>query len=67
VTDDGPGVDERRLAAGADIQNMRDRVEAVGGHFDAVSVIGRGTAVTGWVPVSPPVDARTTVATAEHR
>jgi signal transduction histidine kinase len=67
VTDDGPGVDDRRLTAGADIQNMRDRVEAVGGHFDAVSVIGRGTAVAGWVPVSPPVDARTTVATAEHR
>ena len=60
VVDDGPGVDQRVLAAGPDIQDMRDRVEAVGGHFDAVSIVGRGTAVAGWVPVeSVPAGAAT--------
>src|SRR5207302_4628921 len=29
VVDDGPGVDPTRLARGADIQDMRDRVEAI--------------------------------------
>jgi signal transduction histidine kinase len=64
VVDDGPGVDQDRLAEGADIQDMRDRVEAVGGRFDAVSAVGRGTAVAGWLPLSPRVDAgpRPTVA-----
>jgi signal transduction histidine kinase len=50
VADDGPGVDPTRLAQGADIQDMRDRVEAVGGVFDARSLPGRGTTVSGWVP-----------------
>jgi hypothetical protein len=36
---------------------MQDRVEAVGGHFDAVSAVGKGTAVAGWVPVAATVDA----------
>jgi signal transduction histidine kinase len=57
VIDDGPGVDERWLAAGADIQQMQDRVEAVGGRFDAVSAVGKGTAVAGWVPVAARMDA----------
>jgi signal transduction histidine kinase len=57
VIDDGPGVDERWLAAGADIQQMQDRVEAVGGWFDAVSAVGKGTAVAGWVPVAARMDA----------
>jgi signal transduction histidine kinase len=57
VVDDGPGVDEHELASGADIQDMRDRVEAVGGHFDAVSLVGSGTAVAGWVPVATLVGA----------
>jgi signal transduction histidine kinase len=50
VVDDGPGVDPRRLAQGADIQDMRDRVEAVGGGFEASSALGQGTVVSGWVP-----------------
>ncbi len=57
VIDDGPGVEQHRLLAGADIQDMQDRVEAVGGHFDAVSAVGKGTAVAGWVPVAVTVDA----------
>lgn len=50
MVDDGPGVDPTRLARGADIQDMRDRVEAVGGVFEASSTLGRGTVVSGWVP-----------------
>ena len=50
VVDDGPGVDPRRPAQGADIQDMRDRVEAVGGGFEAGSTLGQGTVVSGWVP-----------------
>jgi signal transduction histidine kinase len=57
VADDGPGVDDHTLAAGADIQDMRDRVEAVGGHFDAVSIVGRGTAIGGWLPMNPRVES----------
>jgi signal transduction histidine kinase len=50
AADDGPGVDPVRLAQGADVQDMRDRVEAVGGVFEARSAPGRGTVVSGWVP-----------------
>jgi signal transduction histidine kinase len=50
VADDGPGADPARLARGADIQDMRDRVEAVGGVFEARSAPGEGTIVSGWVP-----------------
>jgi signal transduction histidine kinase len=50
VVDDGPGVDPARLAQGADVQDMRDRVEAIGGRFDARSAPGAGTSVEGWVP-----------------
>jgi signal transduction histidine kinase len=67
VVDDGPGVDEDRLAAGADIQDMRDRVEAVGGRFDAVSSVGRGTAVAGWLPLSPRVGTGPSPAIAGQR
>jgi signal transduction histidine kinase len=51
VTDDGPGVDPQQLEAGADIRDMRDRVEAFEGQLDATAAPGRGTKITGWVPV----------------
>ncbi|MBA2439803.1 MAG: hypothetical protein H0V50_03915 [Thermoleophilaceae bacterium] len=57
IADDGPGVDPARLTQGADIQDMRDRVEAVGGEFDAFSMLGQGTVVSGWVPAGAPVGA----------
>ena len=50
LVDDGPGVDPARLQAGADIHDMRDRVEAIGGEFNATSVLGTGTAISGRVP-----------------
>lgn len=51
VVDDGPGADPRRLSAGADIRNMRDRVEALEGQLDASAAPGRGTTIAGWVPI----------------
>jgi signal transduction histidine kinase len=57
VRDDGPGVDAARLAAGADIQDMRDRVEAAGGVLEARSELGAGTVVSGWVPARVAVGA----------
>jgi signal transduction histidine kinase len=50
VADDGPGTDPRRLQEGGDIRDMRDRVEAVGGEFDAMTAPGEGTVISGWVP-----------------
>jgi signal transduction histidine kinase len=38
------------LRSGVDIADMRDRVEAIGGEFDATAVIGEGTVISGWVP-----------------
>lgn len=52
VTDTGYGfrVDGR----GRGLQNMRDRIRAAGGDLTIVSAAdGRGTRVTGWVPVGP--------------
>ncbi len=57
VVDDGPGVEQAVLSAGADIQDMRDRVDAVGGEFIAQSAPGEGTVVSGWVPARVPVGA----------
>lgn len=50
VSDDGPGVDPQRLRSGADIGDMRDRVEAIGGELDARAALGAGTVISGWVP-----------------
>ncbi len=57
VTDDGPGTEPERLRAGADIQDMRDRVEAVGGEFEATSAPGAGTVISGSVPVHRTAEA----------
>jgi signal transduction histidine kinase len=50
VADDGPGAEQRTLSEGADIRDMRDRLEAIGGALEVVSFLGQGTAVSGWVP-----------------
>ena len=57
VADDGPGADTTQLQEGADIRDMRDRVEAVGGRLEALSVEKRGTIVSGWVPARAPLRA----------
>ena len=51
VVDDGQGFDLTSASAGAGLANMRDRVEVLGGGLTVTSTPGRGTTVTGWVPV----------------
>ncbi|MDZ4828492.1 MAG: hypothetical protein SGJ13_18790 [Actinomycetota bacterium] len=57
VVDDGPGVDPHRLLAGADVRDMHDRVEAVGGELETTSELGVGTTIVGWVPLHTLVTA----------
>jgi signal transduction histidine kinase len=51
VSDDGRGFDVATTTKGSGLQNMVDRVEAVGGRIEVDSTPGRGTTVTGRVPV----------------
>jgi signal transduction histidine kinase len=51
VSDDGAGFDVHRITGGTGLQNMADRVEAVGGSLEVSSAPGRGTTVTGRIPV----------------
>ena len=50
VSDDGGGFDGEAVE-GAGLTNMRDRLAAVGGELEISSVAGRGTVVTGTVPL----------------
>ena len=50
VRDDGRGF-ELDGRAGSGLQNMRDRVEALGGSLEVRSDTGAGTTVEGWLPV----------------
>jgi signal transduction histidine kinase len=50
VVDDGVGFDPSR-ARGSGLPNMRDRMEALGGHLEIHSSVGSGTRVAGLVPV----------------
>ncbi len=51
VRDAGVGFDVYGVEPGSGIQNMRDRVEAVGGHLTVTSGPGEGTVVAGEVSV----------------
>ena len=50
VEDDGAGFDPATTARGSGLQNMADRVEALGGTLTVTSVPGSGTTVAGAVP-----------------
>ncbi len=52
VTDDGKGFDPAAVATGSGLQNMADRVEALGGSFTVSATVGGGTSVRGRVPAS---------------
>jgi signal transduction histidine kinase len=52
VRDDGAGFDVSSTPSGAGLQNMADRLEAVGGHLAVDSAPGRGTRVTGRIPIA---------------
>ncbi|MGD9988744.1 GAF domain-containing sensor histidine kinase, partial [Pseudonocardia sp.] len=51
VVDTGPGCDVDNMAAGAGMQNMADRLGAIGGTLELSSAPGRGTTVGGRVPL----------------
>jgi signal transduction histidine kinase len=52
VSDDGRGFDLQTTARGAGLQNMADRLEALGGRLQVDSSPGSGTMVTGRIPVA---------------
>jgi signal transduction histidine kinase len=51
VTDDGAGFDTNTTSYGTGLQGMADRLAAQGGALEVRSEPGKGTRVTGWVPV----------------
>jgi signal transduction histidine kinase len=57
VADDGGGFDPATAAHGSGLQGMADRLSAVGGQLLVASAPGRGTTVSGTVPVSALVPA----------
>ncbi|MGH2812572.1 MAG: sensor histidine kinase, partial [Actinomycetota bacterium] len=52
VADRGPGFDPSGDGGGSGIQNMRDRVEALGGSLRISSKPGKGTTVSGRIPLA---------------
>ena len=58
VDDDGKGFDPATTTRSSGLQNMRDRLEALGGSLRVRSTPGSGTSVNGRVPLRPqPGDA----------
>lgn len=53
VSDDGAGMPPERHTSGTGITGMRDRIEAVGGHFEIAFAPGQGTSVHGAIPHRP--------------
>jgi signal transduction histidine kinase len=53
VEDDGIGFNPA-ISSGSGLNNMLDRLEALGGELDVRSSAGRGTTVTGTVPIPGP-------------
>jgi signal transduction histidine kinase len=51
VTDDGPGFDAAVAGAGHGYTNMADRLGAIGGTLRWESAPGRGTTISGSVPL----------------
>jgi signal transduction histidine kinase len=54
VTDDGAGFDAASSRHGTGLQGMADRLAALGGGLQVRSRPGRGTTVSGQLPVSAP-------------
>ena len=51
ISDDGHGFDSRTVARGSGLQNMADRMEALGGSATVQSAPGKGASVVVSVPV----------------
>ena len=54
VSDDGVGYDAGTRGASHGLQNMADRIGALGGELTIESTPGTGTTVSGWVPMESP-------------
>ncbi|MGH8883158.1 MAG: sensor histidine kinase, partial [Stackebrandtia sp.] len=54
VADDGIGYDVVTIGASAGLQNMADRIGALGGELQIESTPGAGTTVRGAVPIEVP-------------
>ena len=52
VSDDGAGFDPAAAPAGAGLAGMRDRVGALGGRLTVSGAAGRGTTVSGTIPLT---------------
>jgi signal transduction histidine kinase len=52
VRDNGRGLDAARAKSGGGLQNIRDRLDVLGGVVDVSSTPGTGARVAGWVPLS---------------
>jgi hypothetical protein len=52
VTDDGPGFDPSDTTEGTGLQNMHDRLGALGGRVSIITAPGEGTTVSGSVPLT---------------
>jgi signal transduction histidine kinase len=50
VADEGPGLTQRTLDTAFGLNNMRARIEAVGGKLEVRTVLGGGTTVEGFIP-----------------
>jgi signal transduction histidine kinase len=61
VTDDGPGFDAA-VSTGSGMQNMADRIAAVGGTLNIESAPGEGTSVSGKVPAALAADQTLVIA-----
>jgi signal transduction histidine kinase len=52
VSDDGQGFDPGRVRPGAGLQNLADRVGALGGELVIDAAVGRGVTIRGEVPLT---------------
>ncbi|HEX2267309.1 MAG TPA: GAF domain-containing sensor histidine kinase, partial [Actinomycetota bacterium] len=52
VQDDGVGFDPAKVKKGSGLQNISDRLEAIGGKLEIQSAPGSGTTLTGRIPVA---------------
>jgi signal transduction histidine kinase len=52
VVDNGKGFDPATAPKSSGLQNMRDRMDALGGSLEVRSAPGTGTTVSGRLPVS---------------
>jgi signal transduction histidine kinase len=51
IEDDGVGFDPASGRRGSGLQNISDRIEAVGGSLEIQTASGEGTSLIGWVPL----------------